>query len=1039
MMNLISNLWGSYNSYKQTNIETQNNYSSEVKTLLESVDGYFYDGNIGKAFEFLNVAIERQTHKESKYFLFLKKIEYLLECRNVKEAKKYLDLMKKDCADYIDIKYKEHWLFIYSLEKKEKEYFTLVDEIKLEKSDIKSDEYFNLIYVLNSGDFDEAKKIFNLLTKDERNKNNLIAGHVFANSYRITKDLEDLKKATEYYQLLLNDNPKFLIKLHILGFFVSNIINNYFQTKNEFDKKQVIEYKQLLKTIFEVQKYFNNNYINDLKKFHAFILLILNFKDEYIKFYEEHQTVLFDEHYLQYAAFKQANLEHKKIQKRVFQSDRVLFNYASLMLETVEQQEVIKFFAKNIELLLKSDLSVYFYIKGSISLKYSIEDKVIEKINHDKLKSCELYLSYLYLKHFNKDKITEDEINILLEFVEDKSATYAKVLEIIDLLEKIKKPELYIKFAISKMSLFEDLAYYILRKSWYDKELKLGDFEIFIKYIDDVKFASYIADVYFKYDKFDKAFEYFHKNWESNKTTNSAKNLLSVCVKYHERFHSRLNEEVENEALLFLQINKKELDFNDIGFISFYSLVVNKDINNAFGIINKKVLSLNVYELSHLEKQSLTSLYFNSIINFKDDNDDLSEKNIVYIKNNIHYLNKKVFDDIHEIYFTKFKIQLVDVTEIKRIKLDQTYEKKSLFHFIVNQILHTIESPHFKMIQVDLSAKNPFTEMQDLLIKQSDYTEDQLVKCSDGAEIGFWTLSGSYDKYFNLIAKLVEDSNLSFNSCHINYKDISLPKIMTLSSIIFLNYFNKLNNVLIKEDVYIQKTTYDWLCQHIDELDKQDEIFSVFAKDGFFYKDIVSKEQIQIFSNRLKEIILSIDNKKIVDDTKASLPFKGAFSLSKYLGIQEYQALALHFQENYQIITEDKIFEVLFESLNFNQTMISNSLALVDEDDFLDFALELHSKKYKYVFNPIVLENLVKILTKTGIVNSFSEKDIKVLQILDDYKWLEGMKQYYHNTYSVLYPKATPPKEDYISKNIEYILQCLNTNFLSIKKEDLIS
>ncbi|OHD96721.1 MAG: hypothetical protein A3E21_09425 [Sulfurimonas sp. RIFCSPHIGHO2_12_FULL_36_9] len=1036
MTNLISSWFSSHNSYKQTNIETQNNYSSEVKTLLESVDGYFYDGNIREAFEFLDKAIERQTHKESKYFLLLKKIEYFLECRNIKEAKKYLDLIKKNYADYIGVKYKEHLLFIYSLEHNKNEYLTLVGEIKLEKSDIKSDEYFNLIYALNSGDSDEAKKIFNSLVEDERNKNNLIAGHVFANSYRITNDLDDLKKATEYYQLLLNDNPKFLIKLHILGFFVSNIINNYFQTKNEFDKKQVIEYKQLLKTIFEVQKYFNNNYINDLKKFHAFILLILNFKDEYIKFYEEHQTVLFDEHYLQYAAFKQANLEHKKIQKRVFQSDRVLFNYASLMLETVEQQEVIKFFVKNIELLLKSDLIVYFYIQSSISLKYSVEDKVVQKINLNKQNSYELYLSHLWLKHHNQDEIQENEIKTLLAFVEDKSNTYAKVLEVIDLLEKIKKPELYIKFAISKISLFENLTYYILRKCWFDRELKLDDFEIFVRYIDDIKCASYIADVYFKYDRFDKAFEYFYKSWESDRTIVNAKNLLSVSVQYHERFHNRLNEEIENEALSFLQIHKKDLDFNDIGFISFYSLVVNKDVDNAFGIINKKVLSINVYELDNLKKQSLSSLYFNSIINFDDNNENLSDKNIIFIKNNAYYLNKKVFDDIHEIYFTKLKIELVDETEIKRIKLDQAYEKKSLFHFIVNQILHTISSPYFKMIQVDLAAKTPFVEMQELLIEQSNQTEDQLTSYSDGSEIGFWTLAGTYEKYFNLVAKLIEDPNLNFISCHMNYKDSSVPKLITLSSMIFLNYHNKLDDVLKRDDVYIQKTSYDWLHKHINELDKQDEIFSVFAKDGFFYKDIVSKEQIQIFSNRLKEIILSIDNKKIVDDTKASLPFKGAFSLSKYLGIQEYQALALHFQENYQIITEDKIFEVLFESLNFNQTMISNSLALVDEDDFLDFALELHSKKYKYVFNPIVLENLVKILTKTGIVNSFSEKDIKVLQILDDYKWLEGMKQYYHNTYSVLYPKATPPKEDYISKNIEYILQCLNTNFLPIKKED---
>ena len=63
---------------EQSTIGIQNNYSSEVNTLLESLDEHFYDGKITKAFELLNTALEKHQHKESKYYILLKKAEYFL-------------------------------------------------------------------------------------------------------------------------------------------------------------------------------------------------------------------------------------------------------------------------------------------------------------------------------------------------------------------------------------------------------------------------------------------------------------------------------------------------------------------------------------------------------------------------------------------------------------------------------------------------------------------------------------------------------------------------------------------------------------------------------------------------------------------------------------------------------------------------------------------------------------------------------------------------------------------------------------------------
>ena len=90
--------------------------------------------------------------------------------RKHEKTKDILELLEKDYSDYNDIKYKELLLSIYSVEKKEKEFFEVVKYLKAEKEDIKSDDYFRIIFYLNSGNIDEAKKILTELQTTESNE-----------------------------------------------------------------------------------------------------------------------------------------------------------------------------------------------------------------------------------------------------------------------------------------------------------------------------------------------------------------------------------------------------------------------------------------------------------------------------------------------------------------------------------------------------------------------------------------------------------------------------------------------------------------------------------------------------------------------------------------------------------------------------------------------------------------------------------------------------------------------------------------------------
>lgn len=431
-------------SISQTNIDTQNNYYSvEVDTLLKSINGYFNDGNISKAFELLSSAISNSSNKEYKYPLLVRKIAYLLETRDIDKAKSILNLLSKDYSDFLDIKYKEHLLLIYSLEKKNKDFFDLVEEIKVEKDDVKPDVYFQILYNSNSNNLEEAERIFNQYSIEEQDKNCVAGGHIFSNLYNKNKDKNHLAKAIKFYHLVLDNEPSFLLKTHIGGFFVENIINEVLQTSNKsFDKQQLIDHKLLLNKLFESKKYFNNHFINQLVNFYAYILLILDFQDEYIQFYDNHNRVLFNEHCLQYWHFKNASIEHKLIQENIDKNERLLINYASLMADKDEQEIVLSYFEKNNEFLFKYDLLIYFYIKGITKLKRKIIPEINTYIDDKKLTSYELYMSYLLLKHNNSEQISEDEAKILLTYIVDETTLYSKVIETINFLEKIKNQNL---------------------------------------------------------------------------------------------------------------------------------------------------------------------------------------------------------------------------------------------------------------------------------------------------------------------------------------------------------------------------------------------------------------------------------------------------------------------------------------------------------------------------------------------------------------------------------------------------------------------
>jgi len=288
------------------------------------------------------------------------------------------------------------------------------------------------------------------------------------------------------------------------------------------------------------------------------------------------------------------------------------------------------------------------------------------------------------------------------------------------------------------------------------------------------------------------------------------------------------------------------------------------------------------------------------------------------------------------------------------------------------------------------------------------------------------------------IPYLLEHDEFNFNAGKINYKPAEIKKILTLSSIIFLNNLNLLEQILERDDIYIQRTMINWLkdyslsitfgqmpteFSYLDELNQKPILYVNTQEDIDSFKQVVL--------NLLSILIEKCEN-KIIDDHLEILPIKNSYEmLSNHMGKQEYQAFAYCINHNFQIITEDSIFNMLFDVMKFNKTFISNSLILVEEimnyEELRDLKIDLFKKSYSEVIDTNYLQNLLAYMNSDDVLK-LHPQEIELVKISNSYGWLESIKQYYNNKFSRKYVKVKLPTHNLLDFNIEKILLILEGN-----------
>ncbi|ECR3230809.1 hypothetical protein F1P34_07950, partial [Campylobacter coli] len=134
---------------------------------------------------------------------------------NYDETKKILDYVGKEYENFTDNSFKEIQLSLCMFEKDLHKFNDIKQYFLIDKQTNQSNEYFDFMYALNTGDIKQAKELFDSLKENE--KSDYLKANLYAQSFFKTQDEEDGLLYVRLCEMLLKENKlNFLQKKNIL-------------------------------------------------------------------------------------------------------------------------------------------------------------------------------------------------------------------------------------------------------------------------------------------------------------------------------------------------------------------------------------------------------------------------------------------------------------------------------------------------------------------------------------------------------------------------------------------------------------------------------------------------------------------------------------------------------------------------------------------------------------------------------------------------------------------------------------------------------
>ncbi len=1035
-------MFNSIKAFFQIGNNTQSNtiiYDAKISTSVKRLEKDFNSGNIKQAMEDLaSLLEENNANKKIKYQLLIQKISFMFSLRQYDEAKSLLTNIERSYSNFIDVSYEELKLIDLSLEKEKEVFFELVDQIIAESTKPLNRTKFELMYYLNTRDTIKAKEVFENLEESVQQSKEyvLMGGYLYS-------DLNDYEKSNLFYQIVLSQDVSFLDKSTIVGFYGTDIINKhmYGLKLNDSYNQTLVEYKEIIETILNQEEYFDNTYIENLKLNYLYVLLILNEIKEYIEFYKKVAKIenIFIHHYFHWCSLTQTPIDHQLIQEKILKNEsELLLYYASLLEQKNDNsKKIMSFLEENEKYIFENQYIFLFYIQAKVFFKKAIKNEFKDFLAAHKYEEIEYLLAYLLT--IKTSLYSQKDIEKLISFATNESLIFKRVLESLDILMKSGHRKEYLNLSLLHQENFPQVIAKTLELCINDKNLLIQDFEDFVENIqnEDIHIIGAIADIYAKFDVYDKSFEYFYSIFKKgNQNKDILLKMIEIAFRFHQKTNGILDETREKEIYNILIAYKGKLKLRDLIFIFKYSLVVLKDTRQILPTLNAKLLNTDIENLEKEIKIELSTLYTQTTIGMSSNYEKLFiyDDNICYEKDGKTYLKGYTVLEENK---KSFGFRVVDKNRFFAIQNNPQYKQKSLFHRIVGPFAFRVDNPNMIPIEVSLDGENPLEELFTFIDEISQQEKDLFQRYSQEEFYGLYPLAKyNYADYFTLIPYLLKHQDYSLNSLRPSFL-IDRKKILTLSSIIFLNHLGFLGNVLKMENIVIQQTTINWLQKYIEDytpINRPTNFSYMDEKEPKFipYTEENEKKAIE-FKNELVELTKTLLECELIDDINENLPIADAYKmLAKEMGEQEYHALAFCINHNYQIISENNIFEILFDTFGYNKLFISNSFPLLantlKEEEIYILQKSLYGLNYRYISICPERKRILVGLNYHGFKNILNEQLLLNFKIWHEYGCLDELIKEYEHKYKVLYPKNNPPKNDIFSKNMKYLLEILNVS-----------
>ena len=1020
-------------------------FYEKINTSIKRIEKDFSEGRFQQSIEDLNSYLkEYEKNEEATYQLLVSKTKFLLELRKLDEFKELIELIESEYKNKIDTKFKELKITLLAFEQDES-FFEESKSLRIKTPNSKPQGHFDIVYYLNGRDNEKAKELFEVEIKNNEYRKHLllIGGHIYSNLYQYgEEDVTYFELADKYYKEALEskDEISFMEKVHIYGFYGTIYINNGLRHKKQnIDIKYLEEYKSLLDIVFENKKYFDVGYINSLLENYIHSLLALGSIEEYKKIYEENKELLAVRFYLQYCEVTNTVFEHEKVQsyiKKDFNINDLLIYVSFVNNQNIDDTNcIVSFLNDNREFIYDNDFVLYCYVQGIIQLNKKIDDEIVDYLKENKHQSIDLLLSFLELQRYIHEQLESIDLEKLFDFINQENNFVPRIIDAMNFLQHIGNRS-YLKIALDKQNIFEEIIYEALKLCMTDRDLNYNQFNTFVENIknkDNVYWQ--IAKICQNFNKLDKAFDFYYLQYEKNKDINVMFSILHISLVLYMQSGEKYESKKQDEIFSNLLTKVDDLEFQNLLFILSYEISVKKDSKDILHLINQRLLNTDINTFSQEIKIGLSNFYLQTKFTFPNYKKIfLTDKNLCYEKDGLAYVdnNYTIVNENQKNY--GFRSISNDKSYI--ISLDESYNKNSLFHRLVGLFAFRVNNPNLGTLQMDESKEDPLEDIMSFIKDQSSNTRDLFERYSDGKEIGFYPLSQSnYRNYFTLLPYLLEHKEFNFNAGEINYKLPEIKKILTFSSIVCLNDLNLLEQVLEHEDVFIQRTMLNWLKEY------NSNITFGHMPTNFSYLDEINQkptlhmdtqENIDSFKEKVFSLLSLLVDKceyKIIEDHLEILPIKKSFEmLSNHIGNQEYQAFAYCINHNFQIITEDSIFNMLFDVMKFNKTFISNSLILIEDiisyEELRALKIDLSKKRYAKVLDLFYMQKLLKYMNENDI-SKLQPEEKELIKIVDLYGWLENIKKYYNNKFSGKYVKTKIPEPNLFDLNVEQLLKII--------------